>query len=342
MKPLVYLMNVLGLAPFVLEEGRGCREFRVSTFMSVYSVVVLVIVLFGELVAMIWQGFAEGMDNVYAFAFMIKSSAYMISYSGFLFFTLLFRRKIVNFLHMLLSFNSSIHNIFQSYGTNFNLVMAQVFVVVSVYALIFILIVMRFEKIHFTKIVPTLTMSVSVISVNLVPVLFINLAVLLKQCFTRINTCLCKEIQCAGEGLVGRYRHISALKHPHHLIPVNYKSDRPRSRLEHIRRSCDFLCDFVDLFNSVYSAHTLVLVTFYVFIFIYDSYFGFVGMMDVNKGLFTGVMWVRVTLTETAINAAGFMVLLYFCSSTTCEVRLCTYFVLIPGQSRLSDLNGTE
>jgi hypothetical protein len=83
-------------------------------------------------------------------------------------------------------------------------------------------------------------------------------------------------------------------------------------------------------------------VTFYVVIFIYDSYYGFVGMMDVNKGVFGSVVWVRVRFTETAIHVAGFMVLLYFCSSTTCEVRLYTYLELIPGQSRLSGWNWTE
>jgi hypothetical protein len=66
MKPLLYLMNILGLALFILEERRGCRKFRTSTFMSVYSVAMLVIVLLGELLMLIGQGFREDMDNVYA------------------------------------------------------------------------------------------------------------------------------------------------------------------------------------------------------------------------------------------------------------------------------------
>jgi hypothetical protein len=67
-----------------------------------------------------------------------------------------------------------------------------------------------------------------------------------------------------------------------------------------------------------------VFVTCYVVIFIYDSYYGLVCIMDVNRGIFGTVIWVRVTCTETAFNAAGFMVLIYFCSSTTCEIRCCT------------------
>jgi hypothetical protein len=69
-------------------------------------------------------------------------------------------------------------------------------------------------------------MAVSVPSVNVVTALFINLAVLLKQCFTRINTCLCKVIQCADEEPVGRYRHISTVKYQHPFA-VNYNSVRP-------------------------------------------------------------------------------------------------------------------
>jgi hypothetical protein len=175
------------------------------------------------------------------------------------------------------------------------------------------------------------SMTVTVLSVNLVCLLFINLAVELKGCFTRINTCLCELVQCAGEESVGLYRQISAMRHTQPLIEVNNKSDRPKIRIEHIRWGCDFLCDFVDLLNSVYSAHTLILVTFYVVIFIYETYFGVVGVMDINRGIFGRVVWVWVTFIETVINAVSFTVLIYFCSSTTCEVRRCTYFVLLPG-----------
>jgi hypothetical protein len=161
------------------------------------------------------------------------------------------------------------------------------------------------------------------LSVNLITLLFINLAVVLKGCFRRINTCLCELIQCAGKESVGLYSQISSVKHTQPLIKVSNKSGRPNISIEHIRRGCDFLCDFVDLLNSVYSAHTLILLTFYVVIFIYDSYFGIVCVMDVNRGVLGGVVWVRVTFTETALNAVGFTVLIYFCSCMTCEVRRC-------------------
>jgi len=110
MKPLVCLMNVLGLAPFVWEEERGFIKFRASLFKSLYSAAMLVIVLLGELLMIIGKGGREAMDSVYTFASSKKYSPNLISHSGFLLFTLLFRRKIVKFLHML-TFNSSVHNI---------------------------------------------------------------------------------------------------------------------------------------------------------------------------------------------------------------------------------------
>jgi len=64
-------------------------------------------------------------------------------------------------------------------------------------------------------------MIVSIFSVTLVAVLFINLAVLLKRCFARINKCLCELIQCAGEESVGLYRQISTVIHPQPLIELN-------------------------------------------------------------------------------------------------------------------------
>jgi hypothetical protein len=97
MKPVVYLMNILGLSPFILVEERGLRKFRASTFMSVYSAEMLVFVLLGELLMIIGKGGREEMDNVYTFAITMKGSANLISHSGFLFFTLLFRRDVLKF-----------------------------------------------------------------------------------------------------------------------------------------------------------------------------------------------------------------------------------------------------
>jgi len=322
MKPLVYLMNILGLAPFILEEERGFRKFRASTFMSVYSVAMLVIVLLSEVLMIMRKDSLEAMDNVYAIAAMMKGSANMISNGGFLFFTLSFRRKFLKFLHMLFTFNSSIHKIFVSYGRNFNYIMAQVFVLVTIHAVCTIPLALSLQSVDFGKACGFFGAAVSVLSVNLISLLFINLAVLLKGCFRRINTSLCELVQCAGQESVGLYRQISTVIHRLPLIELNNKCDRPKNRIEHIRRGCDF----VDLLNSVYSAHTLILVTFYVVIFIYESYFGFVGVMDVNRGVLGRVAWVRVTIIETAFNAVAFTVLIYFCSNTTCEVRRCVLY----------------
>jgi len=90
----VYLLNTLGLAPFILEEEGGFRKFRASTLMSVYSVVMLVIILLGELLLIIGKGGREAMDNVYTFATMMKGSAHIISHSCFLFFTFGFVGKL--------------------------------------------------------------------------------------------------------------------------------------------------------------------------------------------------------------------------------------------------------
>jgi hypothetical protein len=304
-----------------MSEERGFRKFRASTFVSVYSVAMLVFVLLAELLMISVKGKFEAMDNVYTIAAIMKCSANMISQGGFIFFTLLFRRKVVKFLRVLMKFNSWFHNVFISYGRNLNYVMAQVFVLVTIHASYTILLALSLQSIDFVRDCGIFSVTVSILSVNLVTLLFINLAVVLKGCFRRINTCLCELIQCAGEESVGLYRQISAVKHPQPLTKVNYKSDRPKCRIEHIKWSCDFLCDFVDLLNSVYSAHTLILVTFYVVVFIYDIYFGVVGIMDIDRGVFVRGVWVWEAFSETALNAAAFTVLLYFCSSTTCEVR---------------------
>jgi hypothetical protein len=77
----------------------------------------------------------DKMDNVYTFAAIMKSSAYVISHGCFLFSTLLFRGVVVNFLDVLLSFNFSFYFILISFDSNVNEVKAQISVLVPLHTL---------------------------------------------------------------------------------------------------------------------------------------------------------------------------------------------------------------
>jgi hypothetical protein len=144
---------------------------------------------------------------------------------------------------------------------------------------------------------------------------------LLKRCFAGINMCLCDLIEREGEESVGIYRQLSSTEHPQQLIKVNYISDRPKISILHMRFGCDFLCDAVDHFNPAFPVHTLVLVVFYITVFIFDTYCGFVGMTNVNNSLFENYVWIFLTSTQTVINTADFAVLICLCSCTSFQVR---------------------
>jgi hypothetical protein len=111
------------------------------------------------------------------------------------------------------------------------------------------------------------------------------------------------------------------VEHPESLTEFNHISDGSNSTIVHLRMCSGFICDAVDLFNSVFSVHTLVTDSFYFLIFIYDTYYGVVDMMNVNNGRFGSVMWIMLTCTETVVNGAGCTVLIYVCSCTTVQVR---------------------
>ena len=111
----------------------------------------------------------------------------------------------------------------------------------TILALGCILITRSFQSMDLVTACGFFSMTLSVLPVNLVTLLFINLAVVLKGCFTRINTCLCELVLCAGEESVGLYRQISTVRHRQPVIEVCNKSVRPKIRIEHIRRGCDFL-----------------------------------------------------------------------------------------------------
>jgi len=140
---------------------------------------------------------------------MMKTSAYVTSHSCFLFYTILFRGEVASFLHALLCFNSSIYFIFTAFDSNYNYVKAQISVLVPLHTFSSSLICFRFQMINYPQFCLCIIMAVSILSINLVTVLFISCAVLLKRCFTMKNTCLCELIGCAGEESVGLYIQIS-------------------------------------------------------------------------------------------------------------------------------------
>ena len=177
----------------------------------------------------------EDTDKVFAFAYKIKISAYLVTRGGFVFSTLMFLGEIRIYLNVLLSFVSSIHNALTSDGRNINHIKMHVSVLVSVCTLTSVLIGVRYEFKGYIEIYRYFVMTVSVFSVNVVAVMLINLAVLPKGCFVRINTCLCELIQCTGEESVALYRQIPTVKHPQPLIELNtFVVDQRRSSEERL------------------------------------------------------------------------------------------------------------
>ena len=179
--------------------------------------------------------YMEDTDKVFAFAYKIKISAYLVTRGGFVFSTILFLGEIRIYLNVLLSFVSSIHNALTSDGRNINHIKMHVSVLVSVCTLTSVLIGVRYEFKGYIEIYRYFVMTVSVFSVNVVAVMLINLAVLPKGCFVRINTCLCELIQCTGEESVALYRQIPTVKHPQPLIELNtFVVDQRRSSEERL------------------------------------------------------------------------------------------------------------
>ena len=122
--------------------------------------------------------YMEDTDKVFAFAYNIKISAYLVTRGGFVFSTVMFLGEIVIYLNVLLSFVSSIHNALTSDGRNINHIKMHVSVLVSVRTLASILISLRYELNVYLEIYRYFVMIVSIFSVHIVAVMLINVAVL--------------------------------------------------------------------------------------------------------------------------------------------------------------------
>jgi hypothetical protein len=86
---------------------------------------------------------------------------------------------------VLLSFNGPIYVTFTAYDSNLNYVKVQLSDLVSLHTLNAFLIFSKFEMKNYLQFCLYIIMAISVLSIDVVTVLFINLAVLLKRCFTR-------------------------------------------------------------------------------------------------------------------------------------------------------------
>ena len=142
---------------------------------------IVAIFLFAEVRTVTRMDYMEDADKVYTFAYKIKTSAYLITRNGFLFSTLMLRGEILHFLKVLLSFISSIHNALTSDGRDFNHIKMQVSVLVSVLTLASILIGLPYEFKGYLEMYRYFVMIVSILSVNVVAGMFINIAVLVKR-----------------------------------------------------------------------------------------------------------------------------------------------------------------
>jgi hypothetical protein len=156
----------------------------------------------------------------FIFATMMKSSVYVISHSLFVFSTLLFRGKVIDSLNVLLLFNISNNH------THFFRKDLQLHECADICAgdISFFECLANYSgtsnEIFFARF--SLYHYVRVIFISkLVSLMFRNLAVLLKRCFTRINTRLHDQVQRAGEESLGLYIQMSIVKDTQPLIKVN-------------------------------------------------------------------------------------------------------------------------
>jgi len=106
----------------------------------------LLILLFSRLGMIFVNSFNDNMENFNTYSAMMQNSPYVISHSCFLFSTFLFLGEVFNFLHVFLSFNSSIYLTFISFDSNFDYAKAQISVLVPLHNLSAFPICLRIEN----------------------------------------------------------------------------------------------------------------------------------------------------------------------------------------------------
>jgi hypothetical protein len=82
---------------------------------------------------------------------------------------------------------------------------------------------------------------------------------------------------------------------------------------------------FVEIISSVFSSHTFVLVMFYFFTFVYDTFYGIAGIMDVKKRKIGDLVWILLIFAAIVLNGVLCAVLTQSCSSANCGVNMYFY-----------------
>jgi hypothetical protein len=96
MKSLGYL-KCAGASSILLDQKERIAKFRPSALLFIYSCVMLLFFLFSGLAMIFGNIFNDNMDNVYTFAAMMKSSAYVISHGPSSFLCFCFAVKFLTF-----------------------------------------------------------------------------------------------------------------------------------------------------------------------------------------------------------------------------------------------------
>jgi len=136
------------------------------------------------------NSFSDGLDNVHTFAAIMQNTTYVISHSCLLFPAPLFLSLLTFYTCSCLS---TVRFISLSFLSTVTCIMwRRRYVLVPLHTLSAFLIASKFQMKKISAFLSLYHYGLSVLSINVVTVLFINCAVLLKRGFTRKSTCLCE------------------------------------------------------------------------------------------------------------------------------------------------------
>jgi hypothetical protein len=322
--PILYLLKILGFAPFVLEGKVRTRRLTFSVSSAIYSVTTSIIITYFRYVT-------------YGTSFEARFGLQMIStvlcfgdicdffINCFLtFLGVMNSCKVAAILNMLSEFDNILGGMacicFRSVRYN----SIQLYLSFCCYIYFNILFFMSDRKFY---IIPKITINVDNVIITCFNSTQINLILLLKQRFEFLNFQLLELVQNSHKTTIEfvphkRYKGVNVSSR---VLPlgVTSTSEYIKSKLATIRYPHDHLCDTSDHYNSLYSGQNLLGIAISFIAPTLNPYIILLSNLTFDSGVSASVRFQLITLLETCYHAVNVGAVAWSGSSAAQQVSSC-------------------
>ena len=314
--PLYHFSKILGLTPFTLDGKIGARNFEVSYLGLTYSIVIGIVSIICHSLFLFYDSSEYFSEKV----FLAASNLQLISQLSLtlLLYVMLFikNRSILNIINKLSNINKIHKN--DSYRIWHIVLLCWIFIIFSTHISVTVTYNLLVKSPNIYLRISQNSGSFSFVIFNIVEIHFINIMFLLKKYFSTINSTICDVMNEFHSSEVTK--HLKKVKDLNLLSKIVNSTKRKLKYLKELH--CD-ISNIAEYANSTYNMKILFIVADKFCIFLSNTYFTTVTILNYDRGPFDSKLWDVTVTIMMCVNMLQFVLILWYSSTAANEVSSC-------------------